>query len=174
MSLFRVLSTLGEIAAAFGEEVKFPKDVGDAFLERVAEKVDALHGEMCDLSRCESPIEQQFYIAWKNETDNILGIWKIYPQHRYKIGEKNYRVDFLVTLRDGSKSSEVIVECDGHDFHEKTKAQAKRDKARDRAFQSIGTPILHFTGSEIYTKDQDCVGEAVNFLLNNLKESSSE
>ena len=173
MSLSRIISTLGEIATAFGENGSFPEDVEEAFLERVADKVDMLHGEMCDLSRCESPIEQQFYVTWKNETDNLIGMWGITPQRKYAISGKNYRVDFSVVLHLYNKSSRVVVECDGHAFHEKTKEQAKRDKKRDRAFQSIGIPILHFTGSEIFNKDQECVDEVTDFLIDNLKESSS-
>lgn len=59
-----------------------------------------------------------------------------------------YRVDFLVT-NYGSEAG-VIIECDGHDFHEKTKEQAKHDKERDRWLTSQGYKILRYTGSEIY------------------------
>lgn len=43
----------------------------------------------------------------------------------------------------------VAIECDGHDFHERTKEQAERDKKRDRDIQSLGWNVARFTGSEI-------------------------
>ncbi|MBF0502792.1 MAG: DUF559 domain-containing protein [Candidatus Riflebacteria bacterium] len=58
----------------------------------------------------------------------------------------------------------VIVECDGHDFHEKTKHQAARDKKRDRNIQSTGFHILRFTGSEIWKSPVGCAQEVIEFL----------
>lgn len=51
----------------------------------------------------------------------------------------------------------LVVECDGHDFHEKTKEQAKRDKSRDRDLQAAGITVLRFTGSEIYNDINQCI-----------------
>jgi len=61
-----------------------------------------------------------------------------------QIGE--YRVDFLVSFF----SEKFIIECDGHDFHEKTKEQAGRDKKRDRRLQASGFKVFRFAGSEIW------------------------
>jgi hypothetical protein len=83
----------------------------------------------------------------------------IYPQQA--IGK--YRADFiLIRLRFGYTGkagfekrtcdtlARVVIECDGHDFHEKTKEQAKRDKERDRLMQTEGYYVLRFTGSELF------------------------
>lgn len=51
----------------------------------------------------------------------------------------------------------LIVECDGHDFHERTKEQATRDRERDRAAQMAGMEIFRFTGSELW---RDPLGSA--------------
>ena len=76
--------------------------------------------------------------------------WLIIPQS--KIGR--YRADFLVVLRRAAPSgvSRVVaaVECDGHDYHERTKEQASRDKKRDRYMQSKGILVLRYTGSDIW------------------------
>lgn len=56
------------------------------------------------------------------------------------------RLDFLVELQSVEDVGEgvvvyrwqVVVECDGHEFHERTKAQAARDRERDRGLQGIG------------------------------------
>lgn len=72
-----------------------------------------------------------------------------------------YRPDISVIWNVGNNTHlHVVVECDGHAFHEKTKEQAARDKARDRFLMIKGWPVLRFTGSEIY-KDAGTCAEAV-------------
>src|SRR5687768_2589162 len=68
-----------------------------------------------------TPIEQLFYAAFIGDRAGDTD-YKIVPQ--YSVG--NYRVDFLVTFTPGTEPTvRVVVECDGHDFHEKTKEQAE-------------------------------------------------
>lgn len=50
----------------------------------------------------------------------------------------------------------LIVECDGHDYHERTKEQAARDRSRDRKAQQEGFTIYRFTGSEIWRDPLGC------------------
>lgn len=59
-----------------------------------------------------------------------------------------YRCDFLIT-HSGFKIPGIVVECDGHAFHERTREQAARDRKRDRDMQNAGYIVLRFTGSEI-------------------------
>ena len=69
----------------------------------------------------------------------------------------SYRVDFLLTVTGGSGTvSRLVVECDGHDFHERTKEQAAKDRSRDRALQQAGYTVFRFTGSEIYRAPMKC------------------
>lgn len=86
----------------------------------------------------------------------------VYPQ--ITIGE--YRVDFYLVHVDQEEGSPLIVECDGHDFHEKTKEQARRDKARDRYLVSQGYRVLRYTGSEIYNNPEGVAHEILSVLLN--------
>lgn len=51
-------------------------------------------------------------------------------------------------------------------YHEKTKEQAKRDKARDRYFQSLGLIVLRYTGSEIYKNPLKCALDALSIIEN--------
>jgi very-short-patch-repair endonuclease len=63
----------------------------------------------------------------------------------------DYRVDFLIGICDfDRKKHTAVIECDGHDFHERTKEQAQRDRRRDRRLQADGHRVFRFTGSEIY------------------------
>lgn len=73
---------------------------------------------------------------------------------------ESYRVDFLLKVGD----RRLVVECDGHDFHERTKEQARRDKARDRELQASGYPVYRFTGSEIWADVFACAREALDAL----------
>ncbi|MEM9059037.1 MAG: DUF559 domain-containing protein [Pseudomonadota bacterium] len=70
-----------------------------------------------------------------------------------------YRADYLVTAP--GRASGFVLECDGHEFHEKTKVQAARDKQRDRWFLSRGWPTMRFTGSEIHQYTQRCADEVI-------------
>lgn len=81
---------------------------------------------------------------------------------------EGWRVDFLIYAWEFGRVSgkaqwrRLIVECDGHDFHERTKEQAAKDRGRDREFQLRGYSILRFTGSELYANPLACarqVGE---------------
>lgn len=70
-----------------------------------------------------------------------------------------YTADFVVTLFN--EKQPIIVECDGHDFHEKTKEQAQHDKKRDREMQALGYRVYRFTGSEIWKTRGRCVTESM-------------
>jgi very-short-patch-repair endonuclease len=72
---------------------------------------------------------------------------------------ENYRLDFLVARQTGDFKWAVGVECDGHDYHERTKQQAKRDKSRDRYLLTAGVPVMRFTGSEIWANAAECAEE---------------
>lgn len=84
-----------------------------------------------------------------------------------------YRVDFLAL--SGGPTGEIlgfVVECDGHEFHEKTKEQAERDKSRDRALLALGLPVMRFTGSEIWKSPFSCAGQVWDMMHDKAMESA--
>ena len=88
---------------------------------------------------------------------------------------ENWRVDFLVravgfdSKRGGAPYvRRLIVECDGHEFHERTKEQAARDRRRDRMAQEKGIAIFRFTGSQIWADPWECAGEVFNWAAGGL------
>jgi very-short-patch-repair endonuclease len=91
----------------------------------------------------------------------------VYTQAR--VGD--YRADILIL--DASLPLELreprwmIVECDGHDYHERTKEQARHDKKRDRFFTSKDFKVLRFTGSEIWADPDACAEEIAENLACN-------
>ena len=89
------------------------------------------------------------------------------------------RVDFLLVWQEPEtpglatpgqpgepkrRQAALVVECDGHEFHEKTKEQASRDKERDRMLQSRGFNVFRFSGADIYRRPIQCAEECLRFL----------
>lgn len=93
------------------------------------------------------------------------GTW-VAPQYRID----KYTVDFLFQCNCGGRAERLVVECDGHEFHEKTKQQAAHDKKRDRHFVKNGYRVLRFTGSEIYNSPKECA-EDIEAVLSEMMES---
>jgi very-short-patch-repair endonuclease len=80
----------------------------------------------------------------------------IAPQHEI-VG---HRVDFAVFVnRLASHEVRVVVECDGHEFHEKTREQVARDNRRHRELQISGWEVFRFSGSEIWNGAVACCGD---------------
>lgn len=74
-----------------------------------------------------------------------------------------YVADFLFDIHfDGDPRRTLVVECDGHDFHERTKDQARKDRERDRWMLSKNITVMRFTGSEIWADPLDCAGQVVD------------
>ena len=79
---------------------------------------------------------------------------------------KKYRVDIYIEYREEKDSpiSKLIIECNGHDYHEKTKNQAKYDKEKDRILQTAGYAVFRFTGSEIWDNALKCADSVLEFF----------
>lgn len=130
-----------------------------------------------ELARCESELERAFLaymilglrmnhipIFGSREQDSPdLGAMFLEPQA--VLG--NYRVDFLFGLVKHRTNllKCIVIECDGHDWHERTKEQAARDKARDRFLSTQVGRVIHFTGSELYREMGRCALEAAKMLF---------
>jgi very-short-patch-repair endonuclease len=71
-----------------------------------------------------------------------------------------YVVDF--SLGGDIPIANIAIEIDGHEWHEKSKEQAKRDKERGRYLLRSGYPEVRFTGSEVYTQPVGAVKETLD------------
>ena len=117
------------------------------------------------LGKCESPVESDFLAA----------LCPLAVDHGYRVARfdngrnetivvrpqeniDHYRVDFLVRFAFFGHELFIAVEIDGHEWHERTKAQARRDKSRDRAIQRLGCEVFRFTGSEVRGAPSTCAG----------------
>jgi len=104
------------------------------------------------IDQCESPAEQLLALG--------LCWWEGGFELLAQVPVASSRIDFVI--RSGSVS--LGIEVDGHDFHERTKEQAQRDKACDRRLLSVGYPIVRFTGSEVYADPYLAAAEAFDVL----------
>lgn len=103
-------------------------------------------------------------VSGNTDGDNVL---RIKPQCQID----QYRVDFVVTLTAYSEDREsgvlvqqkqLVVECDGADYHDASIEQLVRDRQRDRQLQVRGFHVFRYSGAEIW---RDCFGVAREVLL---------
>jgi very-short-patch-repair endonuclease len=144
--------------------------------EIIAKNAIDRHRHNCsiELGACESEIEKLLLSAiiacfneeyWDFEifdngiTDTEISELKnsviIVPQAKID----RFRADFLIATRCSDRRSYVVVECDGHEFHERTKEQSERDKSRDRRLLELGYMTVRFAGSEIWRSAYSCACE---------------
>ena len=141
-------------------------DLKDNFDGIVSALESPIEEALCEAMLSESLLQLNAVILHGNGDSIYLGgdepdILRIFIQH----GIGKYRVDFFlhhIVLSSGLHKK-LIVECDGHDFHEKTKEQARKDKSRDRDLQVVA-PVFRFTGSEIWKDAHDCAYQVINYL----------
>lgn len=76
-----------------------------------------------------------------------------------------FRADFVLASNFGPDVDTmpwvIAVELDGHEFHERTKHQARRDRSRDRFMTAHDIKVLRFTGSEVWHDAYGCALEAM-------------
>jgi hypothetical protein len=133
-----------------------------------------------------SPVEQMFLIEWHirrhwADQSDPSDRFDLRPQYQNEKLTGKYRLDFSIDFLTGIincpsdsiyfKREEATVkavpepllgiEIDGHEWHERTKEQARRDKERERFLVAKGWKILRFTGSEVFKKPGECVTEVV-------------
>lgn len=109
---------------------------------------------------------------WARPIEALMNDIVVFPQA--KIGK--YRIDFLIAIYDFCVADlderhnwiydekhwkYLVVECDGHDFHERTKEQAAKDRRRDRELGLQGYKVFRFTGSEIWRDPIKCATDVI-------------
>jgi len=166
-----------------------PTKTIDEILASAADRRRELFIDEVNDLRIDSPIERAlaagFMVALVGAGLGPSHVWHVLPDHNFEhisINRKGcnvypqivigqYRVDFLVDLqwRDGNSRVTAVMECDGHDFHEKTKEQATRDKERERYLQSLGLIILRYSGSEIWRDPVAAAEDALSILWKRLR-----
>lgn len=146
----------------------------NAFLSKASDVIGRIEAErwnqdvFCELVEGgqQSPIEDLFYIAARahcvaeftqfnpdpieRKDGEIIYPSGVHVSTQHRVGK--YRADFLVQqfgMAPEDVCSPVIVELDGHAFHDKDKQQRSYEKRRDRDFVRAGYRVVHFTGSDV-------------------------
>lgn len=114
----------------------------------------------------ESPIERIAFMYLIELSNQLFGPYELVVKPQVEIGE--YRVDFLVHHWD--TKTWIIVECDGHEFHEKTKKQAAHDKKRDRYFTKENYFVLRYTGSQVCNNPLEIYEDVADIVMNRQRE----
>lgn len=164
----------------FGRELlddfnKLPDKAKELFF---AYCVGIIHGNKSDIQEFvsiigflvegDSPIEQIFAFAynlvlWDN--DFIQTEWAKYEtQKEISVNNRKYRADFYFHTPSKNGSLDLIVECDGHDFHKLTKQQVEKDNERDFDLKRAGYEVIHFSGSQIYKDPYGCAEQVFEYL----------
>ena len=126
-----------------------------------------------------SPIEELFAIAYNirlmMEGYPYKEIVPLFPQACIHVNENTYFADFLIDAvsTEGfmfEHDYKLVIECDGHEFHEKTKEQVERRNNRDLDLKSAGYDVLHFSGSQIYKNPMKCADETFRYIKNKIGE----
>jgi|SRR5690625_263154 len=167
----------------FKEMVKGDKvTIENRLEERIALHVeDKLLNLYSAISDCESPIEKILAIELDRVAErSFLNIHPHFlpwtPQKEITLfegtnREVNYRIDFMFQYynHETGVNYSFAIECDGHDFHDRTKEQASRDREKDRNLMLNGIPVIRFTGSDIYKNPYRCATEAIRIIENYIK-----
>ena len=129
------------------------------------------------LADCESPIEQALALAFIHSgihyfthfTDRKIEL-VITKQATLNACGNKYRTDFLISVfyktRKGNILKMFAIECDGHDYHEKTKKQVAYNNQRERDLKAAGYEVVRFSGSEIYKDARGCVQDLMKIIFN--------
>lgn len=122
---------------------------------------------------CKSPIEQLLAIELEDlkltntlKYNPFVDVVDVKKQEKIKVKDKKYIVDFLIPVWYKNQGAKIfIVECDGYEFHQKTKKQVENDNIRQRNLQEAGYEIIRFSGTEIYHKAHQCALQIKNIIL---------
>ena len=118
------------------------------------------------LQYCESPIEYILATALYIRTNGEL---YFEPQMEIECQNKKYYADIGIYGDEYvncflKENFTLIIECDGYEFHQKTKKQVEQDNKREYDIKMLGYDVLRFSGSEIYNDVDLCVDKILNYI----------
>jgi very-short-patch-repair endonuclease len=142
----------------------------DWLKRRIAKEFELEFTRQINTNAISSPIEQIFLLEWKfaglDKKLNVL----LSPQEPIPTDVGSFTVDFLIVPDNHNlEQVKVAIELDGHEFHERTRDQVRKDKARERAIVQQGVTVLRFSGSEIVRNGRGCVEEVEKFLRKTMR-----
>lgn len=118
---------------------------------------------------CQSPIEKILLVALTKKFEEIDTWMYIETQTLIECNGKNYYADFTICYDEMlnwylKEDFNLIIECDGYDFHQKTKEQVDYDNKREYDLKAEGWDIIRFSGREIYNNPMQCVERILKYI----------
>lgn len=106
--------------------------------------------------------KEDFGYQLNQEDGDIFFIFdfKVQPTDKCFSG---YIPDFAILINGAEQG--YVIEIDGHEWHEKTKEQAKADKEKDRTYLKNNFIPVRFTGSEVYHNADNCIREIFEIMI---------
>lgn len=159
-----------------------------AKLEALSYELDQLRSL---LRMCESPLEQLLLtelipvfaarVAGSRNQPYLRGHLIVQRLGRFSVTIRqqpaiavlsaSYRPDFLLTVERWDWKQDrhqlmvqMVVEVDGHRYHERTQAQAEHDRVRDRQLTAQGYRVVRFTGREVNRSATSAAQEVARLL----------
>jgi hypothetical protein len=121
------------------------------------------------LDECESPIEIMLGMSIEIYLELHSLRFAITSQEEVKINGHKYRPDFRISYIDKlQKERFLYVDCDGHDFHERTKQQVAYQNNRDFDMKFENIELLHFSGFQIHNDDIQCAKKVYEYIINRI------
>ena len=131
------------------------------------------------IERCESALEEKLARGFAR----LAGFeWRRPEDHPWEVGRwpgwflallaqpeyGRYRADFGISTWVHEDNEEtpfiIIIEVDGHNYHERTKEQAEYDKSRDRFMTATNAKVFRFTGREVWRDAEACAAEVFTYV----------
>lgn len=129
-----------------------------------------------------SPIEKIFLTAFEiycncEDKEQLY----LFPQKEIECENHKYIIDFefdsddyltKLLLKDEivNKNFKLAIECDGYEFHQKTKEQVQHDNEREYELKMAGYEVLRFSGTQIYNNPLKCAEDTYNYIMKRIKE----
>ena len=126
------------------------------------------------LSECESPIEKILLYSLIEEAENLWIGFEYKPQQTIKANNHKYRADivFDMDFYSSGKPYKLVIECDGHEFHEVTKEQVEKRNIRDMDLKIQGYDVLHYSGSQICKNPKQCARDITQYIMLKVREKA--
>ena len=164
---------------------KMPDRVKELFFENIVDNTNdgkepdavlLLNVKGFDYEFCDSPIEVIFNYAYDLSTISRFGIYELINQCEIEANGHKYIADFCFDTDENSdwnirfrKPYKLVIECDGHEFHEKTKEQVEKNNQRDYNLKMSGYDVIHFSGSQIFNNPYKCVSDVLRMIIKNTR-----
>ena len=133
------------------------------------------------LTDCKILTSQRMYFSGKSKELYDKGYYNpfcyfVRSQFPVELEDRKMRLDFVFFIFDSVDLKKmrgipqkpylsIVIELDGHDFHEKTKEQAQKDKERDRILQHGGYQVLRYTGSEVWNDPSGTIDDVMHRIF---------